>query len=79
MWVVDVNRQSLDRVIPEMKVHKLMRVFAESGWHVVEAKYGQRLCAAFELIRRTGAAPPHRRDVERGVPVVVRCCGRGTA
>ena len=54
MWVVDVNRQSLDRVIPEMKVHTLMRVFAESDWHVVEAKYGQRLCAAFE--RSGGAA-----------------------
>ena len=54
MWVVDVNRQSLDRVIPEMKVQKLMRVFAGSGWHVVEAKYGQQLCAAFE--RPGGAA-----------------------
>ena len=54
MWVVDVNRQSLDRVIPEMKIQKLMRVFADSGWHVVEAKYGQQLCAAFE--RPGGAA-----------------------
>ena len=54
MWVVDVNRQSLDRVIPEMKVQKLMRVFADSGWHVVEAKYGQQLCDAFE--RPGGAA-----------------------
>ena len=47
MWVVDVNRQSLDRVIPEMKVQKLMRVFESSGWHVVEAKYGQKLRTAF--------------------------------
>ena len=54
MWVVDVNRQSLDRVIPEMKVHKLMRVFEDSGWHVVVAKYGQRLRTAFE--RPGGAA-----------------------
>ena len=54
MWVVDVNRQSLDRVIPEMKVQKLMRVFADSGWHVVEAKYGQQLGDAFE--RPGGAA-----------------------
>ena len=54
MWVVDVNRQSLDRVIPEMKVHTLMRVFEDSGWHVVVAKYGQRLRTAFE--RPGGAA-----------------------
>ena len=60
MWVVDVNRQSLDRVIPEMKVHKLMRVFEDSGWHVVEAKYGQRLRAAFE--RPGGAALRHHVD-----------------
>ena len=54
MWVVDVNRQSLDRVIPEMKVQKLIRVFEDSDWHVVVAKYGQRLRAAFE--RPGGAA-----------------------
>jgi pyruvate dehydrogenase E1 component len=46
-WIVDVNRQSLDRVIPGMKVHKLMKFFADSGWHVVEAKYGYRLQDAF--------------------------------
>ena len=60
MWVVDVNRQSLDRVIPEMKIHKLMRVFEDSGWHVVEAKYGQQLRAAFE--RPGGAALRHHLD-----------------
>ena len=47
MWIIDVNRQSLDRVIPGMKVHKLMKFFADSGWHVVEAKYGHLLRAAF--------------------------------
>jgi pyruvate dehydrogenase E1 component len=47
LWIVDVNRQSLDRVIPGMKIHKLMKFFADSGWHVVEAKYGHLLQAAF--------------------------------
>jgi pyruvate dehydrogenase E1 component len=46
-WIIDVNRQSLDRVIPGMKVHKLMKFFADSGWHVVEAKYGHLLQEAF--------------------------------
>jgi pyruvate dehydrogenase E1 component len=45
--VVDLNRQSLDRVIPGMKALKLMRFFDDSGWHVVEAKYGRRLTDAF--------------------------------
>jgi pyruvate dehydrogenase E1 component len=47
MWVVDANRQSLDRVVPGQKIKKLMELFEGAGWHVVEAKYGHRLQAAF--------------------------------
>ena len=45
--VVDLNRQSLDRVIPDIAAVRLKRFFAEAGWHVAEAKYGSRLTAAF--------------------------------
>ena len=45
--VVDLNRQSLDRVIPDIAAVRLKRFFADAGWHVVEAKYGSRLEAAF--------------------------------
>ena len=48
MWVVDANRQSLDRVIPGQKIKKLMEFFEGSDWHVVEAKYGTLLQRAFE-------------------------------
>jgi pyruvate dehydrogenase E1 component len=48
MWVVDTNRQSLDRVVPEQKIKKLMEFFDAAGWHVVEAKYGARLQRAFD-------------------------------
>jgi pyruvate dehydrogenase E1 component len=48
LWVVDLNRQSLDRVIPGIKAARLQRLFADNGWHVVEAKYGHLLQAAFE-------------------------------
>ena len=48
MWVIDTNRQSLDRVVPDQKIKKLMNHFAGAGWHVVEAKYGSKLQAAFE-------------------------------
>ena len=51
MWVVDANRQSLDRVIPGQKIKKLMEFFEGAGWHVVEAKFGHRLQEAF---RRPG-------------------------
>jgi pyruvate dehydrogenase E1 component len=47
MFVVDANRQSLDRVIPGQKIKSLMEFFDGSGWHVVEAKYGSLLQAAF--------------------------------
>lgn len=49
MWVIDANRQSLDRVIPDQKIKKIMEFFEGAGWHVVEAKYGRLLQAAFEL------------------------------
>ena len=48
MLVVDANRQSLDRVIPGQKIKKLMEFFEGSDWHVVEAKYGSLLHAAFD-------------------------------
>jgi len=47
--VVDLNRQSLDRVIPDIAAIRLQRFFADAGWHVAEAKYGSRLTKAFQL------------------------------
>ena len=47
MLVVDANRQSLDRVVPDMAIGRLERFFRDAGWHVVEAKYGSRLGEAF--------------------------------
>ncbi|MHB8505371.1 MAG: 1-deoxy-D-xylulose-5-phosphate synthase N-terminal domain-containing protein, partial [Acidimicrobiales bacterium] len=47
LWVVDLNRQSLDRVIPELKVRRLEQLFAASGWHVTEAKWGRRISERF--------------------------------
>jgi pyruvate dehydrogenase E1 component len=45
--VVDLNRQSLDRVIPDIAAVRLRKFFANAGWHVAEAKYGRRLDRAF--------------------------------
>jgi pyruvate dehydrogenase E1 component len=60
MLVVDANRQSLDRVIPGQKIKKLMEFFEGSGWHVIEAKYGALLQAAFA--REHGDALRHHID-----------------
>ena len=43
LWIVDLNRQSLDRVIPGMRAGRLKALFHAAGWHVIEAKYGDRL------------------------------------
>ena len=47
LWIVDVNRQSLDRVVPGVRIAQWKQQFSAAGWHVVEAKYGQALQAAF--------------------------------
>jgi pyruvate dehydrogenase E1 component len=49
MWVVDFNRQSLDRVVPGVRIHQWRAQFEAAGWHVVEVKYGQRQLDAFAL------------------------------
>ena len=54
MWIVDVNRQSLDRVVPGIRIAQWEQQFTGAGWHVVEAKYGGRLQAAFA---RPGGGP----------------------
>ncbi len=46
-WVVDFNRQSLDRVVPGVRIDQWRGQFQAAGWHVVEVKYGRRLQAAF--------------------------------
>ncbi|MEU8271503.1 pyruvate dehydrogenase [Sphaerisporangium sp. NPDC049002] len=40
MWVVDFNRQSLDRVVPNMGGTRLQGMFAAAGWQVLTVKYG---------------------------------------
>jgi pyruvate dehydrogenase E1 component len=47
LWIIDVNRQSLDRVVPGVRIAQWEQQFAAAGWHVTEAKYGRRLEAAF--------------------------------
>jgi pyruvate dehydrogenase E1 component len=63
LWIVDLNRQSLDRVVPGIRAAHLKGLFAESGWRVLEAKYGRRLQALFS--RRGGAALRRRVDEMR--------------
>lgn len=51
VWVVDLNRQSLDRVVPGIAADKLQGMFAAAGWQVITLKYGHLLQ---ELFTRPG-------------------------
>jgi pyruvate dehydrogenase E1 component len=66
LWIVDLNRQSLDRVVPVIKAGELEQQFAAAGWQVLELKYGRRLREAFamdggELLRRRIDEMPNER------------------
>lgn len=51
MWVIDFNRQSLDRVVPGVRIAQWRGQFEAAGWHVVEVKYGRRLREAHPAVR----------------------------
>ena len=48
-WIIDYNRQSLDRVVDDRLFRLIGRFFRATGWQVVTLKYGKRLRAAFAL------------------------------
>ena len=43
VWVVDLNRQSLDRVVPILGATRLQGMFAAAGWQVLTVKFGHLL------------------------------------
>ncbi|WP_405911040.1 pyruvate dehydrogenase [Streptomyces sp. NBC_00828] len=58
VWVVDLNRQSLDRVVPDIAADKLRGMFTAAGWQVIALKYGRLLQ---ELFSRPGGDELRRR------------------
>jgi len=47
LWIIDFNRQSLDRVVPGVRARQWVQQFEAAGWHVCEVKYGHRLREQF--------------------------------
>jgi len=43
VWIVDLNRQSLDRVIPNIAATRLEKMFDAAGWQVITVKFGHLL------------------------------------
>jgi pyruvate dehydrogenase E1 component len=48
LWVVDLNRQSLDRVVPDIAAGRIGAMFEAAGWQTILVKYGRMLRALFE-------------------------------
>ena len=48
LWIIDVNRQSLDRVVPNFAASRASKMFEAAGWQTITLKYGHHLLALFE-------------------------------
>ena len=47
LWIVDMNRQSLDRITPDTRRRHIAEWFGAAGWRVMELRWGRRLEALF--------------------------------
>src|SRR2546422_58914 len=47
LWIVDVTRQALDRVVPDSRTRQLGAMFSACGWRVIELRWGRKLRALF--------------------------------
>ncbi len=48
LWIVDLNRQSLDRVVPDSQIGRLQGMFEAAGWQVLTTKWGTRIQSLFD-------------------------------
>lgn len=47
VWIVDLNRQSLDRVVPNIAAGRMESMFEAAGWQVITVKFGRLLESLF--------------------------------
>lgn len=48
LWIVDLNRQSLDRVVPDIQIQRLERMFEALGWEVITLKWGRAITRLYQ-------------------------------
>ncbi len=65
VWIIDLNRQSLDRVVPTFAATRLETMFSAAGWQVITVKFGTLL---EELFTRPGGTHLRDRIVEMSNP-----------
>jgi len=77
VWIVDMNRQSLDRVVPNIAAGRLETMFSAAGWQVITVRFGRLL---EELFARLGGDALRRRILEMPNPEyqrLLRCNAEG--
>ncbi|MBG6213831.1 MAG: pyruvate dehydrogenase [Cryobacterium sp.] len=73
VWIVDLNRQSLDRVVPNIAAGKIEALFAAAGWQVIVVRFGRLLES---LMERAGGDVLRRRILDMSNPEyqrLIRC------
>jgi len=65
VWIVDMNRQSLDRVVPNIAAGRLESMFSAAGWQVITVRFGRLL---EELFTRSGGPALRRRILDMSNP-----------
>jgi pyruvate dehydrogenase E1 component len=76
VWIVDLNRQSLDRVVPNIAAGRLEKMFAAAGWQVITVTFGKLL---EELFARPGGDALRERILQMPNPEyqrLLRCDAR---
>jgi len=63
LWIVDLNRQSLDRIVPDIAAGRIGAMFEAAGWQTIAVKYGRLLR---ELFERKGGGLLRRRIDQMG-------------
>lgn len=66
VWIVDMNRQSLDRVVPAIAAGKIEGLFEAAGWQVLPVRFGTKLESLFA--RPDGGAALRERIVQMTNP-----------
>jgi pyruvate dehydrogenase E1 component len=65
VWIVDLNRQSLDRVVPNIAAEKIEGLFSAAGWQVITVRFGKLLDS---IMQREGGDALRRRIFEMSNP-----------
>ena len=77
VWIVDFNRQSLDRVVPNISATRLQAMFAAAGWQVITLEVRPVPHRAVRRARRR--SPEGSASTRCRTPSTSGCCGARAA